>query len=237
MLLLLLIVLMCVTSMFMFWAWLLGTCKSGDCHVTPVGVWQQCQHWQVLQVQSRQGKSHQGTVYWCIQLRCMTGLLSAEGRESYFCILLNVVHVLTRLSFFFFSRTYVYSSFRTYVMCWYCASSTHTHTHTHACAHTHTHTHTQTHTHTHTHIHTQGWDEGMVGVARGGKRLLIIPPSLGYGVQGVSGRIPGNSTLIFEVELRKVKFSKEREPETQPPPPVWVWHQRLASVCHVTITW
>ena len=50
----------------------------------------------------------------------------------------------------------------------------------------------------------KGWDEGLMTVKVGGKRKLIIPPSLGY--RNVSQpKIPANSTLLFDVELVDIK--------------------------------
>lgn len=55
----------------------------------------------------------------------------------------------------------------------------------------------------------RGWEEGMVGMKVGGRRVLMIAPDYGYGAQ-VWGPIPANSTLIFEVELLDVKKSSSR---------------------------
>ena len=49
----------------------------------------------------------------------------------------------------------------------------------------------------------EGWVQGLAGMKVGGRRELIIPPSLAYGKAAQSG-IPANSTLIFDVDLLKV---------------------------------
>jgi peptidylprolyl isomerase len=48
-----------------------------------------------------------------------------------------------------------------------------------------------------------GWEEGVFGMRKGGKRLLIIPPNLAFGDESNSG-IPANSTLMMEIELVSV---------------------------------
>eukprot|EP00742_Colponemidia_sp_Colp-10_P003626 GILJ01003860.1.p1 GENE.GILJ01003860.1~~GILJ01003860.1.p1 ORF type:complete len:1440 (+),score=373.27 GILJ01003860.1:48-4367(+) len=72
----------------------------------------------------------------------------------------------------------------------------------------------------------QGWERGVVGMRKGGKRFLIVPPALGYGEAGSPPKIPPRSTLLFEVEVLNVKYGEktvanetvEEEPNMSGPP-------------------
>ena len=45
-----------------------------------------------------------------------------------------------------------------------------------------------------------GFSRGVTGMRVGGQRRIIVPPDLGYGPDPYQS-IPGNSTLVFEVEV------------------------------------
>lgn len=50
----------------------------------------------------------------------------------------------------------------------------------------------------------EGWEQILQQMKVGEKRLVIIPPELGYGTRGQAPKIPRNSTLVFEMELAEI---------------------------------
>jgi FKBP-type peptidyl-prolyl cis-trans isomerase len=49
-----------------------------------------------------------------------------------------------------------------------------------------------------------GWNKGVVGMKVGGRRELIIPPSLGYHDESPGPGISANDTLVFVIDLLKI---------------------------------
>lgn len=48
------------------------------------------------------------------------------------------------------------------------------------------------------------WDEGLRGMREGARRIIVAPPSLAYGIAGKPGSVPRLSTLVFDIELKRV---------------------------------
>jgi FKBP-type peptidyl-prolyl cis-trans isomerase len=53
----------------------------------------------------------------------------------------------------------------------------------------------------------KGWEQGIVGMKTGGKRILVIPSDLGYGKAGF-GPIPGGANLVFAIDLVGITSAK-----------------------------
>ena len=54
----------------------------------------------------------------------------------------------------------------------------------------------------------EGWEEGLVGIRKGGRREIVIPSELGYGATGQPPTIPPDAALIFIVDAEKVTPKK-----------------------------
>jgi FKBP-type peptidyl-prolyl cis-trans isomerase len=50
----------------------------------------------------------------------------------------------------------------------------------------------------------RAWEEGLLGMRVGGRRRLLVPPSLGYGTKGSGEAIPPNAVLVFDMEMMTV---------------------------------
>ncbi|XP_041914928.1 FK506-binding protein 15 isoform X1 [Alosa sapidissima] len=55
----------------------------------------------------------------------------------------------------------------------------------------------------------KGWEGGLLGMQRGGRRLLVIPPSKTAGPKGILNDVPPSNTLVLDVEIQQVRFSVE----------------------------
>ena len=51
----------------------------------------------------------------------------------------------------------------------------------------------------------KGWDAGLSGLKKGSKAILVIPSVLAYGLQGSPPVIPGNSVIVFDVQMVDIK--------------------------------
>ena len=51
----------------------------------------------------------------------------------------------------------------------------------------------------------EGWNEGVLGMKPGGKRMLLVPPGMAYGNRAIEGVAPANASLMFRFELVELR--------------------------------
>jgi peptidylprolyl isomerase len=51
----------------------------------------------------------------------------------------------------------------------------------------------------------EGWEKGLVGIKKGGRRELIIPPEMAYGAKGAPPSIGPNETLVFVIDALDIQ--------------------------------
>ena len=51
----------------------------------------------------------------------------------------------------------------------------------------------------------QGWNEGVIGMKLGGKRMLLVPPSMAWGGRKIEGVAPADTAMMFRIELIKLE--------------------------------
>ena len=49
------------------------------------------------------------------------------------------------------------------------------------------------------------WNEGVLGMKSGGRRLLMVPPRFAYGARGVEGAVPPDTSLILLIDLMSIE--------------------------------
>ncbi len=55
----------------------------------------------------------------------------------------------------------------------------------------------------------QGWNEGVIGMRPGGKRMLLLPPSMAWGGREIEGVVPADTAMMFRIELIKLENISE----------------------------
>jgi hypothetical protein len=61
-----------------------------------------------------------------------------------------------------------------------------------------------------------GLGQGLIGARVGSKRKLVVPAPLGFGTDGIPGRIPRNATVIYDVEIKEVQQGETQGPAPAP---------------------